>query len=160
MNGVQEITQTMVWQNILDSERNDGDPGRESFRHFPFNMVGIIRMLREDQDEHSASLKTLHDSFGPIGSRFDITGSDPTVDPSGLEMSTNRVRGRLIFTRMADEDHRRLVLRGIRVLVDLASYCLHKMILRLGQRRDGDRALLLAVNPSRRPTITLAYSNP
>jgi hypothetical protein len=72
-------------------------------------MFGIIRMLREDQDEHSAAFKTLHDSFGPSGSRFDITGSDPTVDPSGLEMGTNRVRGRPIFTRMADEDHRRHV---------------------------------------------------
>jgi hypothetical protein len=97
----------LVRQNILDSERDDGEPGGESFRHFPLNMIRIIRMLREDQDEHSAGVKTLHDSFGPIGSRFDITGSDPTFDPSGLEMGTNRVRGLPIFTRIADEDHRR-----------------------------------------------------
>jgi hypothetical protein len=64
-------------------------------------MIGIIRMFREDQDEHSAGFKTLHDSFGPTGSRFDITGSDPTFDPGGLEMGTNRVRGRPIFARMA-----------------------------------------------------------
>lgn len=64
-------------------------------------------MLRENQDEHSAGFKTLHDSFGPIGSRFDIPGSNPTFDPSELEMGTNRVRGRSIITRMADEYHRR-----------------------------------------------------
>jgi hypothetical protein len=105
----------LVWQNILDSERDDGEPGGESFRHFPLNVIGIIRMLREDQDEHSAGVKTLHDSFGPSGSRFDITGSNPTFDPSGLEMGTNRVRGLPIFTRMADEDHRRqCFLRGIK----------------------------------------------
>src|SRR6267378_3871 len=57
-----------------------GEPAGESLCHFPLNMMRIIRVLREDQDEHSASLKTLHDSFGPIGSRFDISGSDPTVD--------------------------------------------------------------------------------
>jgi hypothetical protein len=51
--------------------------------------------------------RPLHDSSGPSGSRFDITGSDPTFDPSGLEMGTNRVRGLPIFARMADEDHRR-----------------------------------------------------
>jgi hypothetical protein len=57
----------------------------------------------------------VHDSFGPSGSRFDITGSNPTFDPSGLEMGTNRVRGLPIFTRMADEDHRRqCFLRGIK----------------------------------------------
>src|SRR5215469_12615827 len=70
-------------------------------------MIGIIRVLREDQDEHSAGLKTLHDSLGPSGSRFDITRSDPTFDPGGLEISTNRVRCLPIFARMADEDHRR-----------------------------------------------------
>jgi hypothetical protein len=69
----------LIWQNILDSERDDGEPGGESFRDFPLNMFGIIRMLREDQDEHPAGFKTLHDSFGPSGTRFDITGSDPTA---------------------------------------------------------------------------------
>ncbi len=64
-------------------------------------------MLREDQDEHSAGFKALHDSLGPSGSRFDVPGSDPTFDPSGREMGANRVRGLPIFTRMANEDHRR-----------------------------------------------------
>jgi hypothetical protein len=61
-------------------------------------MIGIIRVLREGQDKHSAGLKTLHDSLGPSGSRLDITWSDPTLDPSGLEMGTHRVRDRPIFT--------------------------------------------------------------
>ena len=55
-------------------------------------LIGIIRLLRKNQDEDSAGVKALHDSFGPRGSRFDITGSDPTFDPSGLEMGSNRVR--------------------------------------------------------------------
>ncbi len=32
---------------------------------------------------------------------------------------------------------------------------LHKMILQLGQRCDGDRGLLLAVNPSRRGSLAI-----
>jgi hypothetical protein len=83
-------------------------------------------MLRENQDEHSAGVKTLHDSFGPSRSRFDITGSDPTFGPSGLEIGTNRVRGRPIFARMADEDHRRHGF-GIRILLDLVTDSLHKI---------------------------------
>jgi hypothetical protein len=35
--------------NILDSERDDREPGGESFRHFPLNMIGIIRKLRAEQ---------------------------------------------------------------------------------------------------------------
>jgi hypothetical protein len=88
----------LVWENLLDPERDDGEPGGESFRDFPLNMIGIVRVLREDQDEHSAGFKTLHDSLGPSGSRVDIPRSDPTLDPSGLKMDTNRVRGRPIFT--------------------------------------------------------------
>jgi hypothetical protein len=54
-------------------------------------------MFREDQDEHSAGFETFHDSSGPSGSRFDITRGDPTFDFSGLEMGTNRRRGRPIL---------------------------------------------------------------
>jgi hypothetical protein len=81
----------------------------------------------------------VHDSFGPSGSRFDITGSNPTFDPSGLEMGTNRVRGLPIFTRMADEDHRRqCFLRGIRILLDLVTDSLHKIARGRGSSKGAD----------------------
>src|SRR6516164_1343172 len=63
-------------------------------------MIGIIGMLREDKNEHAAGVKTLHDSSGPSGSRFDITGSDPTFNTSRLEMGTNRIRGRPILSKL------------------------------------------------------------
>jgi hypothetical protein len=43
-------------------------------------------------------------------------------------MGTNRVRGRPIFARMADEDHRWHVASAVsRILVDLVTDSLHKI---------------------------------
>src|SRR5260370_1695267 len=102
-------------------------------------MIGIIRMLREDQNERAGGVKTLHEPFGPSCSRFDITGGDPTVDSSGLEMGTNRVRGLPIFTRMADEDHRRYAFSGVsRTLVHLFADSLHKIVRGRGSSKGAD----------------------
>jgi hypothetical protein len=74
-------------------------------------------------------------------------GGDPTVDPSGLEMGTNRVRGRPIFTRMADEDHRRqCFLRGIGTLVQLFAYGLHKIPRGRGSSKGADDGHLPTIN--------------
>jgi hypothetical protein len=63
---------------------------------------------------------------------------------------------------MAREDDRRHTSSswGFISLVDLVLHGLHKMICDSARGHDGDKALLLAIDPSRRPTITLAYSHP
>src|SRR5260370_7922737 len=72
-------------------------------------MLRIVCVTGEHQDQHSAVANTSHDTFGPIGSRFDVAGSDPAFDPSRLKVVTNRFRGPVISIGMADEDHVRHV---------------------------------------------------
>jgi hypothetical protein len=104
LNCVEEITQAVVGQYFLDPERDHGEPGGKSLGDFAINMIGAVRMLRENQDENPARVNSVQDSFGPAGSCFDIAGSDPAFDVLGLELMANRIGYHLILGGMADED--------------------------------------------------------
>jgi hypothetical protein len=104
LNRVEEITQAMVWQYFLDPKGDHGEPGGKSLGHFAINMIGTVRMLRENQDEHPARVNPLQDPFGPTGSCLDIAGSYPAFNVLGLELMANRIGYRLILGGMADED--------------------------------------------------------
>jgi hypothetical protein len=63
-------------------------------------------VIGKHQDEDAAPGNALHDASGPVGSYFDVARSDPTWDPSGLELVANRICNRPVLTGMADKDHR------------------------------------------------------
>ena len=57
-----------------------------------------------DKDKGAAFFDAVHNRFGPLGSGFDITRSDPAFDSLGLELMANRVCYRLVLGGMADKD--------------------------------------------------------
>ena len=58
------------------------------------------------KDKGAAFFDAVHNRFGPLGSGFDITRSDPAFDSLGLELMANRVCYRLVLGGMADKDLR------------------------------------------------------
>jgi hypothetical protein len=49
------------------------------------------------RDKGAAFFDAVHNRFGPLGSGFDITRSDPAFDSLGLELMANRVCYRLVL---------------------------------------------------------------
>src|ERR1700722_306489 len=70
-------------------------------------MIGLIALLREDQNKDLASLNPLHDCFGPIGPRFDVPRGDPALDAVRFESLANLLRDGFVLAGMADKDLRR-----------------------------------------------------
>jgi len=67
-------------------------------------MFRIICVIGKHQDEDAAPGNALHNASSPVGSYLDVARSDPTSDPSGLELVANRLCNRVILTGMADKN--------------------------------------------------------
>jgi hypothetical protein len=79
----------------------------KSLRYLTVNMIGFVGMFGENQDNNLASVDSLGDCFGPIGSRLDVSRGDPALDPVRLEPLANCLRYGFVLARMADKDARR-----------------------------------------------------
>jgi hypothetical protein len=67
-------------------------------------MLRIVRVSGKYQNEHAATGNPAHDAFGPIGSHFDVAGSDPAPDAGRFQLPANSIRNRFVLAGMADKD--------------------------------------------------------
>src|ERR1700732_3825453 len=72
--------------------------------YFTTDMLRVVCVSGEHQDQSPTAGNPAHDAFGPVRSYFNVARCEPAIDPDGIDMVTSRVRGGLIFTRMANKD--------------------------------------------------------
>jgi hypothetical protein len=99
-----EVLQTFVGENILDTKGDHRDALMNRSFHLPFDLLRIIGTGRKNQDQGMGFLDRIKDRFAPIAARQDIPGSNPAADAMGFQGGDHRIGDGAILMGIADKN--------------------------------------------------------
>ena len=104
MGTAQVVFKVIARRNGIDAKLDDVQMRVRRQLHFAQHLFGIIRVLREDQDERSALLDRAGDFARVRSARQNIPRSDPAPNPDTLQGRTNGVGYRPVARRVRNEN--------------------------------------------------------
>jgi hypothetical protein len=99
----QEVLQPSFRRHILDSEGQDRDSPVGRALDLTLDLWRVVGGVREDEHHRAALVDCVDDRTGVTDARLNVARRDPAPQPVGFEKSADRVGGRLVLRRMADE---------------------------------------------------------
>src|SRR6185295_2757111 len=103
MRRADEVLETAIGDDVFDAQWNDGHALVDRAFDFALDLLGLVGPGGEDQYHDASRGDGVNDRLAPILPRRNVPRCDPAAYPAAFQASANRIRGRLVLCRIANE---------------------------------------------------------